>query len=178
MIRWLFGTVRKRALTFLAGFIFAVLCFIGINAAMVSVSTSEYCGTKCHEMKTVYQSWEISAHGSNANGITVDCIDCHLPPREKYFTHLAYKAYAGGKDIYKQYFGPEYDAEKMRKKVIDNMTNDMCNNCHDNLMGKPSNSAARIAHMASLARPDDPDNRCMVCHEDTCHKRDSKLFSE
>jgi len=46
----MYEVMKKRILTFLAGVIFAMLCFVALNAAMVPVSTSEYCGSKCHEM--------------------------------------------------------------------------------------------------------------------------------
>lgn len=108
--------IRKHNVVFLAGFVFAVLCFVGLNMAMVPVSKSEYCGSKCHEMNTAYQTWELSPHGANRYGISVDCINCHLPPKEKYFTHLVAKAYMGTKDAYKHHFGGEYDIKRPTKK--------------------------------------------------------------
>jgi cytochrome c-type protein NapC/trimethylamine-N-oxide reductase cytochrome c-type subunit TorC len=174
----IFGAVKKRALTLLVGFAFALLCFIVLNAIMVPVSKSEYCGSKCHEMNTAYLSWELSSHGTNASGIRVECIDCHLPVKDRYFTHLAAKAYAGGKDIYKHYFGDEYDLEKIRKRVLDHISNQRCLHCHDNLLAKAGSSAARIAHTAVLAEPDAPENRCVQCHEDVGHQRQNKLFSQ
>lgn len=129
--------MKKRILTFLAGVIVAMLCFVALNAAMVPVSTSEYCGGKCHEMNTAYLSWELSPHGANAQGVRVECVDCHLPPKDKYFTHITAKAYAGAKDTYKHYFGSGYDAGRIRKKVLDHISNQTCLHCHDNLLGKP-----------------------------------------
>jgi len=173
----IFGVVKRLWPGFAGGIVFAMLCFVGINAAMEPVSSSEYCGSRCHEMNTAYRSWEVSVHGSNQNGVTIDCVDCHLPPKEKYFTHLAVKGYKGAVDIYNHYFGGEYDAEKFRALILETATNDMCTVCHDKLLAKPSNSSARIAHAASLSEPDEPENRCVKCHEDTGHKRNSKLFS-
>jgi len=173
----IFGVIKWLGPGFAGGIVFAMLCFVGINAAMEPVSSSEYCGSQCHEMNTAYQSWELSVHGSNKNGVTIDCVDCHLPSKEKYFTHLAAKTYAGGKGLYKHYFGGEYDIEKIRKKVIDHASNEMCTRCHNSLLVRPSNSAARIAHVASLSEPDEPENRCVKCHEESGHERTSKLFS-
>ena len=167
----------SRIRPFVAGIAFAVLCFIALNVAMVPVSTSEYCGSKCHEMNAAYLSWELSPHGANAHGVRIECIDCHLPPKEEYFTHVASKAYAGAKDIYIHYFGGQYDIEKMRRKVLDGLSNHRCLYCHDHLLDKPGSSAARIAHMAALAEPDTPENRCVECHQDDGHQRHSKLFS-
>lgn len=174
----IYQVIKKRAPMFLAGIVFSLLCFIGLNAAMVPVSKSEYCGSKCHEMNTAYRTWELSPHGANTMGIRVECIDCHLPSKDKYFTHLTIKAYVGAKDIYKHYFGDKYDIEKMRQKVLGSISNQRCLNCHDNLLVKPSSSAARIAHIASLANPDVPENRCVQCHEDTGHQRHNKTFSQ
>jgi cytochrome c nitrite reductase small subunit len=173
----LWRPVKKRFFSVLTGFVLALLCFVGINAMMVPVSKSEYCGSKCHEMKTAYQTWELSRHGSNNMGIRVECIDCHLPSKDHYFRHLITKAYVGGKDTYKHYFGEDYDIEKLRKKVYDRIQSQRCMNCHDDLLAKPGSSAARKAHLESLANPDAAENRCVKCHENAGHERVNKLFS-
>ncbi|MBN1806764.1 MAG: NapC/NirT family cytochrome c [Sedimentisphaerales bacterium] len=173
----IYVTVRKRIWTFLAGFLFALLCFVALNAAMVPFSKSEYCGSKCHEMNTAYLTWELSSHGSNSRGIRVECIDCHLPAKDRYFAHVAAKAYEGGRDIYKHYFGGEYDREKIRLRVLEHLPNERCLGCHNNLLAKPGNSAARIAHSAVLAKPELEENKCLKCHEDIGHQRQNKLFS-
>lgn len=177
IISRIYETVKKRALAFLAGFAFALLCFVALNAGMVPVSKSEYCGSKCHEMNTAYLTWELSSHGMNANGIRVECIDCHLPAKDKYFAHITAKAYEGAKDIYKHYFGGEYDSEKIRQRVLRNISSQRCLNCHDDLLGKLGSSAARIAHTAVSAEPETPENRCVECHEDVGHQRQNKLFT-
>jgi len=173
----IFGMVRKHGLTFLAGIIFAILCFLGLNVAMVPVSKSEYCGGKCHEMNTAYQTWELSVHSANKSGIRVECIDCHLPKKDKFFTHITAKAYAGIKDVYKHHFGGEYDTEKTRTKVLEHISNQRCLNCHNALLARPSNPAARIAHVATLNVPDSAEHRCIKCHENAGHERQNKLFS-
>jgi cytochrome c-type protein NapC/trimethylamine-N-oxide reductase cytochrome c-type subunit TorC len=176
-IRKIFKLIKKYIAAFIVGVGFAVLAFVGLNAAMEPTSTSAYCGSKCHEMQTAYQTWEISGHGAGYNGIRVECVDCHLPPKDKFFTYVAVKAYTGGKDIYKHYFGGEYDSDKIRKKVLDSMRDETCIYCHDNLLTRPSGPAARIAHTASLAQPDSEETGCLACHEYAGHPRKSKLFS-
>jgi len=162
--------VRVYGIAFLAGILFSILLFVGINTAMVPVSDSDYCGSECHEMNTAYRSWELSVHGANKYGIRVECVDCHLPPKDKYFTHLAVKIYAGGKDLYKHYLGGEYDIEKVRKEVVDHMPSERCMHCHDSLLAKPS-SASRILHSIILKEPNASKHRCVVCHEDVGHQR-------
>lgn len=169
--------ITSRIRPFLVGILFAILCFIGLNAAMVPVSKSEYCGSKCHEMNAAYLSWELSPHGANAHGVRVECVDCHLPPKEHFFAHIAAKARDGAKDTYKHYFGGQYDLEKIRRKVLSHMPNQRCLYCHDHLLDKPNSSAARVAHAAVLTEPGAPENRCVECHQDAGHQRHSKLFS-
>ena len=176
-IKKITAAIRKYGVAFLAGFAFAVAAFVGINAAMEPVSKSEYCGSKCHEMNVAYRSWELSPHGANKNGVRVECIDCHLPPREHFFTHIAVKAYAGAKDIYKHHFGTDYDVEKSRKKVLANLSGEICLGCHDDLFARPVNPAARIAHLESLSKPDGEYYKCIKCHESTGHERTKKIFT-
>ena len=161
---------------FVAGIAFAVLCFVALNAAMAPVSTAEYCGSKCHEMNTAYLSWELSPHGANAHGLRVQCVDCHLPPKEQYFAHIASKAYEGAKDLYVHYLGDPYDIEKARKRVLSRLPSARCLHCHSHLLDKPAGSAARIAHTAVMAQPDAAENRCVQCHEDAGHQRQNRLF--
>ena len=163
-----------KLIVFSTGLVFALICFIALNAAMVPVSKSEYCGTNCHEMNSAYRTWELSTHGANRYGFRVDC---HLPPKEEYFTHITAKAYAGAKDMYKHHFGKEYDESEIRKKVLDHLPNETCMYCHDDLLALPGTSAARIAHTAVLGTLDDPDSRCVSCHEDVGHQRLKKIYS-
>ena len=48
-------------------------------------------------MNTAYQSWKLSVHGTNEKGLHSECIDCHLPSKDNYFTHIIAKVYAGAR---------------------------------------------------------------------------------
>jgi cytochrome c nitrite reductase small subunit len=167
---------KKYFITFSAGLVFAIFCYITINVTMEPFSKPEYCGSNCHSMKESYQTWELSIHGSNEYGITVECIDCHLPPKEKFFKHVIAKAYAGAKDTIIDKFGGEYDREHQRQSVLKSMTNDICMHCHDNLLGKPGKSSAFKAHIAVLLAPEKQENKCVTCHENAGHERAHKIF--
>jgi cytochrome c-type protein NapC/trimethylamine-N-oxide reductase cytochrome c-type subunit TorC len=171
------GIVCKHIVPFFTGIIFAVFCFIGINAAMEPTSKSDFCGGKCHEMKAAYRSWELSPHGANKDGVRVECIDCHLPPKDEFFRHITAKAYDGGKDVFKHYFIDGYDIERTRKKVLEHFPNKRCLHCHNSLLTKSGSSAARKAHMEVLNPSDEHEFRCVECHEDVAHQREDKLFS-
>ena len=176
-IKGLFRKFRKYGIGFFFGIVFALLCFVGLNTAMKPVSKSEYCGSTGHEMNTAYRTWELSAHGTNEYGFRVECVDCHLPPKEDYFSHMIAKMYEGGKDVYKHHFGGEYNVEKIRSKVLEHISPKRCLRCHDDLLARPSTSGARKAHTASLNAPDKVEYRCIKCHENAGHERQNKLFS-
>jgi cytochrome c nitrite reductase small subunit len=163
---------------FIAGFIVAVLCFVGLNAVMAPLSKPEYCGGKCHEMNPAYRTWELSTHGSNKHGFVAKCVDCHLPSKDEYFTHIFAKGYAGIKDTLVHHFGDEYDLQQKRQEVLEGLGNERCLGCHVKLLRTPSSSAAYIAHSAVLANPEAEENRCVKCHEQAGHQREKKLFSK
>lgn len=168
---------KKHGRPFIAGVLCAIVGFVVINVVVEHTSTPKFCGATCHEMNTAYRTWELSPHGANEYGFRVECVDCHLPPKDKFFVHLAAKSYAGLKDTGMHLLGGEYDVESMRKKVVENIPSERCLHCHDALLTKPSSSAARTAHAAVLSGPKEPQNRCVACHEDVGHERHSKLFS-
>jgi cytochrome c-type protein NapC/trimethylamine-N-oxide reductase cytochrome c-type subunit TorC len=174
---WALGIFKRWGVPFLLGIAAAVICFLSINAAMKPFSTNTYCGTACHEMDTAYRSWELSVHGANARGIQVDCVECHLPPKEDYFTHLFAKAWTGGRDMYMHHFGPEYNGDEVRHKASEKMSNQTCAYCHEDLLSKPGNAKSRFAHQAAQLEPDKPENKCITCHEAAGHKRNATLFS-
>jgi len=119
----------------------------------------------CHEMKPVYDRWTESSHHSNPSGVKVTCIACHLAPRKDYFGHVAGRAWKGATHGWKHHFG-KYDETAARQCVLDNLPNDRCTHCHDNLAAKPSTPAVGAVHAWSLQEPDD--NRlhaCVACHD-------------
>ena len=172
-----FKSIRKYIIVFLAGIVFSIISFHVINIAAKHSSTPEYCAGSCHEMETAYKTWELSSHYANRHGVKIVCIDCHLPPKEKFFTHLAAKAYAGAKDVYLHHFGEEYDIEKIREKVLEEMPNSRCLRCHSNLLVKPSSSSARGAHQIVLNPEEGEELRCVECH-DNLHQRENNIFSD
>jgi cytochrome c nitrite reductase small subunit len=172
----LFKKLRRYIVGFVIGVVFSVVSFLTINTVSKPFSSSEYCGSNCHEMGSAYSSWELSAHHANSKGVVVECIDCHLPPKDKFFSHMTAKVIAGVKDAFKHHFGGEYDGKKMQAKVQEEMPNSRCLKCHSGLLVKPSSSAARIAHQAVL-NPGQEEHRCVECHSQL-HERTRTLYSK
>ncbi len=178
ILKNIFIGVKKYKIPFILGFLAAVAGFFILEAAMKPVSKSQYCGTQCHEMNTAYQSWELSVHGTNNRGLQAQCVDCHLPAKDEHVNHLVSKGWAGAKDVYMHHFGGEYDGEAIRKEVLEHFPVKRCLRCHNNLLGKPGSSAARMAHTSAINDAGKEGTSCIDCHEDAGHQRDSKLFSE
>ena len=166
--------VRKHAITFIVGFVGAIICFVILENVMKPFSTSKYCGS-CHEMDTAYKTWEVSSHGANRYGFRVECVDCHLPSKDNYFKYMAKKTYTGLKDAYIHYFGDEYNLEDVRGKVIANFPNSNCMKCHKELLASPESSDALAAHKEFLNQPGDSKMKCVTCHSDL-HKRAPEMF--
>jgi cytochrome c-type protein NapC/trimethylamine-N-oxide reductase cytochrome c-type subunit TorC len=165
---WFF---KNRLLSFITGLVVALLVVIGSHEIVEATSKSEFCGTLCHEMDTAYNSWKLSNHGTNEKGLRADCIDCHLPPKEKYFSHLAAKTHAGIKDSYKHFFVKDYDAETILGKVLEHFSNDQCLSCHLDLLAKPSDEMVEEAHKESLNPSEDMEIKCVECHGEAGHVR-------
>jgi nitrate/TMAO reductase-like tetraheme cytochrome c subunit len=176
--------VRKRIIRFAvryaaapaAGFAAAVACFALVNTVSARFSKNDYCGGRCHEMKPAYSSWEISGHNANGSGLVADCIDCHLPPKDRFFSHTAVKAYKGAVDVIKHHLGGEYDLEAMRSRVLQHMPDDRCLECHAGLLVAPQSPAAAMAHGQALRGTGGAAARCVECH-DRLHERKLKIYS-
>ncbi|MFC1805864.1 cytochrome c3 family protein [Planctomycetota bacterium] len=154
---------RAFILRSLCALIVAAVCLLGVSAAMGPLSTAGFC-VSCHEMSDAHASWQESPHHTNASGVQVTCVSCHLPPREHYAAHMWAKAAAGITDAYVHFFG-EYDADEARRSVRTTLPSGRCLHCHSNLCGKPSSTAVGAVHAAVVAQPSGGTYGCVMCHQ-------------
>lgn len=167
--------IKKCLLIFIPGIIIALVLFVIIEAALVPTSSPKFCGELCHqEMAEPYASWQKSTHANNQYGIQVECIDCHLPPKDDFFSHLFAKAQTGIKDVYMHFLGGEYNAEEIREKVREHMTNEVCLRCHGHLKDATANETAAEIHDMMVFNPEEGEKpeKCIECHEDVGHVRE------
>src|SRR5512133_85808 len=94
----------KKLCVFIAGFLTAVIAFAVENDIARRVTTSEFCGTKCHEMGGVFRGWKASPLYVNEMGSVTHCADCHLPQQQKFFARTADELYEGTKNITRHLF--------------------------------------------------------------------------
>lgn len=171
-IGWLINLVRKCLVIFVPGLVAAIVIFLIIEAMLIPTSSEKFCGTLCHEMDVAYESWQKSSHFGNSAGIKVKCISCHLPPKDKYFTHLAAKAYTGTKDCFYHMIGKEFNVEEMSQKVLAHMKNETCMNCHSNLLGNTADELVTEIHNDVINPPEGTEKqKCIECHEDAGHDK-------
>jgi len=144
--------------------LFAVLLF---NTAMHSTSKHTFC-ISCHEMKYSYNYYKKSAHGTNPRGISVECVDCHLPTSA--LGYFFVKARDGMKDLFIHVFNPTGSEEewKEKKEELDeiargNIKNSNCTRCHKNV--KPESEEGKEVH----AELDPVEDSCLECHVDLVH---------
>jgi nitrate/TMAO reductase-like tetraheme cytochrome c subunit len=90
---------RKYYLFFIAGGISAILILVLTNKTIEYTSTNEFCNA-CHVHPHADASWKLSVHNNTRTGISVRCVECHLPPEEQTARFLTRKVYHGFHDFY------------------------------------------------------------------------------
>ncbi len=159
------GIPRRRKLLsgVVLGFIIAVVCFLILDAAMGPLSSDSFCAS-CHEMDQAHTTWQQSAHHTNPSGVKVACVSCHLPPRAKYASHLAQKAWVGLKEMRVHFFG-KYDRAASRKHVLRTLPDERCLSCHSNLTAMPGSGPVETVHKAALKSGRLGGYGCVICHD-------------
>ena len=91
---------RKKAnFLLISGFVIAMIFFSGIKSVYKLTSSDNYC-MSCHVHTEADMAWKWSTHTVNKGGVTVHCVDCHLPPKDKVVKYSMHKAKHGFKDLY------------------------------------------------------------------------------
>ena len=163
------GPLRR----FLGRLIF-LACFLGALSLLALEATEPFgkpdACANCHEMQAVRDRWSASSHFSNPSGVTVGCIDCHLPPREDTFDHLYAKTHKGASHGWTHFFG-EFDQTASRQLVLDTLPSSRCTHCHNNLTAKPSIPAVGAVHATAVKETGTRTYACVTCHNYTHSKK-------
>ena len=85
------------------GFFLLIGIFIGIVFVAALYQTSVYFSTNescmmCHVHPHAEESWMLSVHVNNSSGVMVNCVDCHLPPKDDTWAHYTAKISLGVRD--------------------------------------------------------------------------------
>jgi formylglycine-generating enzyme required for sulfatase activity/nitrate/TMAO reductase-like tetraheme cytochrome c subunit len=164
---------RKRGILFLsAGFLLGVICFIALYQLSVYYSTDESC-MMCHVHPHAEDSWKLSTHVNNRSGVTVHCVDCHLPPKHQTVSHYMAKASLGIKDVWsyltKDSAGFNWDMKSELEHAVKYIPNESCKECHRNLFPGGITDDGITAHLYYDANEKKLDLQCISCHLDAGH---------
>jgi formylglycine-generating enzyme len=169
---------RLRRVFFFSGFIAAILAIYLFNRTVHYTSTNEFCAA-CHVHPHADATWKLSVHHNTPSGVSVNCVDCHLPPEDQQFRFLYRKAYHGLHDFYAYLtLDPEeikWEDKRTMEAASRFVYEDGCKKCHTNLFPSTLNVLGAESHLKYLR---DPENfSCLKCHLDVGHYRGEKGLS-
>ncbi len=163
---------RKHYLLFIAGGLSAILFLALFNKTIQYTSTNEFCNS-CHVHPHAEAAWKLSIHNNTSSGVSVKCVDCHLPPEEKQVRFLSRKAYHGFHDLY-AYLTLDTEkidwSEKRSKEAAARFVyEDGCKKCHTNMFPTTLNALGAESHLKYLRNPEN--TSCLQCHHNVGHYR-------
>ena len=162
----------KKGIIFLIGFIVGVICFISIYQVSVYFSTNESC-MMCHVHPHAEETWKLSKHVNNSSGVMVNCVDCHLPPKNHTVSHYMAKAQLGIRDVWgyltKDSADFNWDTKSELEHAVKFIPNESCKECHKNLFPSGVTDDAITAHLYYEENEEKLDLQCISCHLDAGH---------
>lgn len=152
------------------GIVGALVMVLASGFMVETTNTDTFCAS-CHIMKPFRSSWQESVHGgSNPQGFTAQCVDCHLP-HGNFVEYLTTKAITGTGDVIQNFYvdGAEFPwIEHANEHRTEFTFDSACRKCHANLTPKEISSGGRMAHRDYLAKR--TDNNCTSCHPHVGHR--------
>ncbi len=159
---WLIGLI--------VGILFTVVMVLASGFMVETTNTDTFCAG-CHVMVPFRASWRESVHGGrNPQGVTAQCVDCHLP-HGNFVQYLVTKAITGTGDVIANLSidGRTFDWAANAEKNRQHFTYDSaCRACHQNLTPAGLPRGGLIAHRSYLRG--DADRMCTTCHPHVGHK--------
>ena len=163
---------RKHYLLFIAGGLTAVLFLAVSNKTIQKTSTDEFCAS-CHIHPHADVTWKLSVHHNTRSGVSVNCVDCHLPPKDQPVYFLTRKAYHGLHDFYVYMTKDSTEIDWAEKRTIEAaqrfVYEDGCKKCHTNMFPATLNALGAEAHLKYMRNPEN--SSCLNCHLNVGHYR-------
>lgn len=160
----------------LSGILLGILLMFVGNKAVVKSSTNDFCAA-CHVHPHATDTWKRSTHVDNQRGITVNCVDCHLPPKGE--GYLVEKTKTGIRDVWGKIFK---DVEKLNweeksqpeyaKKHVFEIS---CIHCHQNNFPMGLSTEGKDAHLYYEQK--ESELHCINCHIAVGHYDPDKLHA-
>ena len=166
------GFFKSKSFFLLTGLVIGLCIAVSLYQTSVYFSTNESCMI-CHVHPHVEKSWKLSSHYNNKSGTKVDCVDCHLPPRNKTWEHYTAKLSLGTRDLwaYLTKDSADFDWDKLSEieHAVKYIPNQSCKNCHHNLFPQGIKDDGITAHLYYEDNEKKLDLQCISCHLDVGH---------
>jgi formylglycine-generating enzyme required for sulfatase activity/nitrate/TMAO reductase-like tetraheme cytochrome c subunit len=164
--------LKGKGLLFLLGFLFGIICFAALYQVSVYFSTNESCMI-CHVHPHAEETWKLSTHVNNRTGTTVNCVDCHLPPKNQTVNHYMAKARLGIKDVWgyltKDSADFDWDTKSLLENAVKFIPNESCKECHRNLFPAGLSDDGITSHLYYEDNEKKLNLHCISCHLDVGH---------
>lgn len=165
-------TKRKHLfLLFVIGVVVGVSLMFVVISAYNYTSTDSYCQS-CHVHPEADESWMQSIHVNNESGVTVHCVECHLP-RKKGPHQWISKTKLGLGDLWSYMTKDSADIDWESKRQLENavkyIPNESCKDCHTNLFPANISDEAVTAHLYYTDKEEELDLQCISCHLNAGH---------
>lgn len=154
------------------GIIIGVIMIAALYQTSVYFSTNESC-MMCHVHPHAEESWRLSTHVNNGSGVMVNCVDCHLPPKDNTWEHYSAKVALGARDLWgyltKDSTDFDWDSKSELEHAVKYIPNKSCVKCHQNLFPEGVTDDAVTAHLYYEENAEKLDLQCISCHLDAGH---------
>ncbi|MDX1285135.1 MAG: SUMF1/EgtB/PvdO family nonheme iron enzyme [Draconibacterium sp.] len=169
---------RKHYLLFITGGLSVILFLLLFNKTIHYTSTNEFCNS-CHVHDHAEVTWKLSPHHNTPSGVSVNCVDCHLPPEEQTGRFLTRKAYHGFHDLYAYLTMDPKEIDWAAKRSMEAaqrfVYQDGCIKCHTNMFPSTLSEQGCQQHIKYLR---DPENTsCLQCHHGVGHYHGEESLS-
>lgn len=166
---------RRHYLIFIAGGLSVILFILLFNKTIEYTSTNDFCNS-CHVHTHAEASWRLSVHNNTSSGVSVKCVDCHLPPENQPARFLTRKAYHGVHDLYvylaKNTEEIDWEAKRSNEAAKRFVYEDGCLKCHTNLFPATLSAQGGQQHLKYIRNPQN--SSCLQCHHEMGHYRGEK----
>jgi len=163
---------KSKFFLLLLGIITGMILSLSLYQTSVYFSTNDSCAI-CHVHPHATESWLLSSHVNNASGVKVNCIDCHLPPKNQTWNHYSAKVKLGMHDLWgyltKDSADFDWDSKSQIENAVRFVPNQSCTECHANLLPQGISDAGITAHLYYEENEKKLNLQCISCHLDVGH---------
>ena len=168
------GRIKKKKYKkiFVFGLIVGIALFISAYQVSIYYSSNESC-MSCHIHPHAEKNWKQGVHVNSKSGVTVNCVDCHLPPKDQTWNHYSAKVKLGVKDLWgyltKDSADINWDMKSELEHAVKFIPNESCKACHKNLFPSRITNDGIISHFYYEENEKKLDLQCINCHLDAGH---------